>query len=34
MLKNEIVTLEPADRQNVDLLVGWTLDPVDQREVG
>ncbi len=30
MLKNEIVTLEPADHQNVDLLVRWTLDPVAQ----
>ena len=30
MLKNEIVTLEPADHQNVDLLVSWTLDPVAQ----
>jgi len=30
MLKNEIVILEPADPQNVDLLVRWTLDPVAQ----
>jgi len=30
MLKNEIVTLELADHQNVDLLVKWTLDPVAQ----
>jgi RimJ/RimL family protein N-acetyltransferase len=28
MLRNEIVTLEPADHENVDLLVRWTLDPV------
>ena len=30
MLRKETVTLEPADHQNVDLLVGWTLDPVAQ----
>jgi RimJ/RimL family protein N-acetyltransferase len=30
MLKNEIITLETADHQNVDLLVKWTLDPVAQ----
>jgi RimJ/RimL family protein N-acetyltransferase len=30
MLKNDIITLEPADPQNVDLLVRWTLDPVAQ----
>jgi hypothetical protein len=30
MLKNETVTLEPAGRQNVDLLVRWTLDSVVQ----
>ena len=30
MLRNETVTLEPADRENVDLLVRWTLDPVAQ----
>lgn len=30
MLKNEIVILEPADPQNVNLLVRWTLDPVAQ----
>jgi RimJ/RimL family protein N-acetyltransferase len=30
MLKNEIVTLEPADPQNIELLVEWTLDPVAQ----
>jgi thymidylate synthase (FAD) len=30
LLKNEIVTLEPADTDNVALLVKWTLDPVAQ----
>ncbi len=30
LLKNEIVTLEPADPDNVALLVKWTLDPVAQ----
>jgi hypothetical protein len=30
MIKNETVTLEPADHHNVDLLVRWTLDPVAQ----
>jgi RimJ/RimL family protein N-acetyltransferase len=30
MLKNDIVTLEPADPETVDLLVRWTLDPVAQ----
>lgn len=29
-LKNEVVTLEPADEQNVELLIHWTLDPVAQ----
>jgi RimJ/RimL family protein N-acetyltransferase len=29
-LKNGIVTLEPADEDNVGLLVRWTLDPVAQ----
>jgi hypothetical protein len=28
VLKNEMVTLEPADEQNVELLIHWTLDPV------
>lgn len=30
LLKNEIVTLEPANEDNVDLLVKWTLDPIAQ----
>jgi RimJ/RimL family protein N-acetyltransferase len=30
MLKNELVTLEPVDQRNVDLLIQWTLDPVAQ----
>lgn len=30
MLNNEVVTLEPADHKNVDLLIRWTLDPVAQ----
>jgi RimJ/RimL family protein N-acetyltransferase len=30
MLRDELVTLEPADQRNVDLLVKWTLDPVAQ----
>ena len=30
MLANDLVTLEPADAHNVDLLVRWTLDPVAQ----
>jgi RimJ/RimL family protein N-acetyltransferase len=29
-LKNAVVTLEPADKQNVGLLIHWTLDPVAQ----
>lgn len=29
-LRDEIVCLEPASQHNVDLLVGWTLDPVAQ----
>jgi RimJ/RimL family protein N-acetyltransferase len=29
-LKNQIVTLEPANEQNVELLIQWTLDPVAQ----
>ena len=29
-LRNEIVTLEPVDERNVDLLVKWTLDPIAQ----
>ncbi len=29
-LRHPLVTLEPASDQNVDLLVGWTLDPVAQ----
>ncbi len=30
LLKNEIVTLEPATQHNLDRLVKWTLDPVAQ----
>lgn len=30
MLKNCLVTLEPAEFQNFDLLARWTLDPVAQ----
>ncbi len=30
MLRHPLVTLEPASEGNVDLLVGWTLDPVAQ----
>lgn len=30
ILQNEVVLLEPASEQNVDLLVRWTLDPVAQ----
>jgi RimJ/RimL family protein N-acetyltransferase len=29
-LENELVTLEPADTTNVELLVRWTLDPIAQ----
>lgn len=29
-LRDEIVTLEPANENNVDLLVEWTLDPIAQ----
>src|SRR2546426_2932204 len=29
-LANELVTFEPADTENVDLLIQWTLDPVAQ----
>jgi aminoglycoside 6'-N-acetyltransferase len=29
-LQNEIITLEPLTKDNVDLLVQWTLDPVAQ----
>jgi len=30
VLTNQLVTLEPADEQNVELLIQWTLDPVAQ----
>ena len=30
VLRHPLVTLEPANDQNVDLLVQWTLDPVAQ----
>lgn len=30
LLQNELVELVPADEENVDLLVQWTLDPVAQ----
>jgi hypothetical protein len=30
MLNNEVVTLEPADHKNVELLIRWTFDPVAQ----
>jgi hypothetical protein len=30
VLTNPLVTLEPADEQNVALLIRWTLDPVAQ----
>jgi hypothetical protein len=29
-LQNEIITLEPLTKDNVDLRVQWTLDPVAQ----
>ncbi|MBN1810750.1 MAG: hypothetical protein JXA14_02830 [Anaerolineae bacterium] len=29
-LRNEVVVLEPAGADNVELLVKWTLDPVAQ----
>ncbi len=29
-LSNSLVVLEPADSSNVDLLIGWTLDPIAQ----
>jgi RimJ/RimL family protein N-acetyltransferase len=29
-LRNDLVTLEPADENTVDLLIKWTLDPVAQ----
>ncbi|MFQ5794875.1 MAG: GNAT family N-acetyltransferase [Candidatus Bipolaricaulia bacterium] len=30
LLRNETVTLEPADPSNVEFLIQWTLDPVAQ----